>query len=188
MISSDNISYMIDTLVKLDINIEQFLFCIILKDRREHELYRYTDKIKHFSEEDIQDLIEKGYIYCYNDHNATFDQYTLTDKFSELVYTLDIDQPGEELWDSYPTFITVGSNTKTIARNYNKNEFVREYYKKYGRFKVIHDEIIKLTIYGRKKGLINCGIQKYLAEERWIAIKEDYEANKNASLPSNRVV
>lgn len=187
MLNTNEITLLVDLLAELEISVEQYLFCMMVKDNRTAEMYKYTEKVKYFLPKDLDDLEEKGYINCYDKSSRTFDTYNIEEKFVSLVQNLDPVQPGEELWDAYPTFIKVGDNNRTVAKNYNKDKFIKEYFMKHGMHKNKHAMIMELTKYARNKGMINCGIQRYLEEERWLAIKDDYKRS-NAVLPSQRKV
>ena len=188
MLHTEDISNLVDLLCKLKINIEQYLLCMMIKDRRFNEAYRYVHEIGVFKMEDLLDLEEKGYIYNFQNGKPDFQYCMITDKFLEVVYNNNIESPGEELWDIYPNFIRV-DNKKLIAKNTNKDKFCMDYSRKYGMYVEVHKKIMEITQWGKEKGLIQCGIQKYLETEQWNALisekKQENNKPKNA-LPSQR--
>lgn len=172
MLSTEQITDLINILARLNINVEQYMFCMILKDNRIHELYRYVNEISPFREEDLQDLEDKGYIAKFAKDSTTSDNFMVTDKFTSSIYNLDPSQPGEDLLDLYPSFVNV-EGKRYPAKNVIKEDFLKEYYRKYGRYIGKHKEILELTKYGISKGLINMGLKKYIDSEFWESIKRD---------------
>lgn len=190
MFSTQQITDAVDICVDLNINIEQYFFCMMLKDNRVHELYRYITEARSegLPKSDLLDLEEKGYVICYDNSDPTPDNYTVTDEFIEKVYNIRPKQSGEEAWDAYPRFIRVDGK-KFSARTANKEQWIDTYARRYGRFVQKHKKIMSAIKYGRENKLITCGIQKFLDSELWDSLIVDMkEAKKPRIAPAHREV
>ena len=201
------INEIIDTCVKRKISPNQLLYLYSMYKGKWADIYKYLMEVKCLSYEDLQYLEEEGYIINWKNNKTKelkwehssldyFDKFEVTDKFKRLLF-IDSTEAGEELFEIYPKFVTVGDkkvptlkgdyyNGKPIGRTgqiyYGKDELVELYGVKINNNYLQHQENIE----GIKKA-IKCGvmlpiIRSYIIDEMWLSIntlKESEEVYNN---------
>jgi hypothetical protein len=168
----------INFLVKHQLTPNQFMFCFIKATYDMNSFRKYIKSVGAFKSEEIKDLITKGYIEDFNDKGRDYiDSYLVTPKFTKEIF-IETEQAGEELWATYPPFITINTS-RVSARSCDKDTLIKTYCKRIKNNKNIHEEIISLLKEAISKDEIRMGIEKWVGSEQWNNLKDLYQGSKN---------
>lgn len=151
-------------------------------------VYQYTEEAGGWSEEEIEDLTNKGFLENHNRNGESYvDNYYVTDQFLELLLNVNPEQRCEEFWDAYPSFLQMDGK-RIPTKGTGKEAFVRSYTMKHGRFIDKHKRIMAALDYGKRTGMITMGIQKFVESEQWDEIeKERKKLEDGSGLPTQNV-
>jgi hypothetical protein len=184
----------INFLVKHNMTANQFMFCYLKANYDIAHFKKYATNRKNYvaeakaegrtvpggviSSDELKDLVHRGYLEDFNDKGRDYiDSYLVTPKFTKEMF-IETEQAGEELWATYPPFITINTS-RVSARSCDKDTLIKTYCKRIKNNKKIHDEIITLLKEAISKDEIRMGIEKWVGSEQWNNLKELYEGSKN---------
>jgi hypothetical protein len=188
-----NVDKLTDFLVEHEINIEQyyFLFLHYLDDVRTGKLpirstissskyplanlYKYSNKVDSFVKEDIDNLIEKGFINKFGESSSYApDDFVVTSKFIDLMMSTEEDF--EIFWEEYPAFTDNFDDPHRGNRIPLKSvikEEVEELFNKRCQTKNKFDKIMHGLRVAKEKKEINMNIMKWLGGEYWTAYQDE---------------
>lgn len=179
-----------DFMIKHKLNIEQYMLCYVLEEDRKSLIgderikrksgspialiYKYTENIRTISIQDMEDLIERGYLTLTGD-KYTPDMLDVTDKFKRELFTHWSNF--EQLFEIYPDRMRLGPGQPSVSlKSLDKPiEEMGEYYASIVRTNKKHEQILEITKWAKEKGLISMGIQKYVYSRHWERIEDQYE-------------
>lgn len=177
----DDVNAYVDFLTKNKLSTNQFLLLYLLytekfvkvddklKYKRIGNIYKWSSEGKGWSKEEIQDLIDKEYVFGIKalnpkDNTLTYfvDQLILTQKFSDLMF-INTTFAFEEILEIYPDTFTVNQSTvftkagdlDKVALNYNK--LIKNSIAK-------HEEIKQIITYAKERGLCNYKLENFLSK------------------------
>lgn len=188
----DDVNEYVDFLTKHKLSTNQFLLLYLLytekfvkvddklKYKRIGNIYKWSSEGKGWTKEEIEDLINKDYVFgikSVNPKDGTLtyfvDQLILTQKFSDLMF-INTNFAFEEILEIYPdtfvvqqsTVFTKAGDLEKVALNYSKlikNSIVK------------HEEIKKIIIYAKERGLCNYKLENFLSKGVIDSIKKMME-------------
>lgn len=179
----------------------QFLLCWILYlDKRQSagdplpekgpaiaNIYRFVQKVGGWSDEEIEDLVRRGYLIDRgtNPQEIYPDDLIVTEKFvTELLATRS---EFEQLWDAYPAFMEAPEDYRTdkIPLKACVKEDIEEMFYNRCNSKSRFRKMMKALTWAKKRGKIKMGITKWLGGEYW---KAHYEEMNEDTEPVHRTV
>lgn len=188
----------INICTKLKISANQFLLCYLLfvdernkkgkfrkKGKGMANLYKYSSRAIPWTNEEIDDLEEKGLIDRSNHPPVDKrypDYYELSDEFKEMLFI----EPSRfrELWKLYPTTIPNFKNPKgpKIKLKVTDPDKLQELYYKKVKTKIKHKEILELVQWAIDNNEINTSIENFVKSELWdtyaeMRDEEDFSGN-----------
>lgn len=191
----DNFDNLVDTLVELKINANQFLLCsLLLTDKKQNgkfsknktalaNVYKYAYFIK-WNKSDIEDLVEKGYLKSYNSSNVfDADLMEVTPKLEKAIFASK--SRFQQLLDLYPKTLPNFNGTgmwKTTACDIDALE---EVYNKIVKTQATHDKIMKLTRWAVENNQLSTNLDNYVRGRCWMAledIQEKYTTQDNMNI------
>lgn len=110
------------------------------------------------------DLINRGFIVK-NEKG-----YVLGDDFLDIY--IDDYNAGNEIYEIYPKFLQDSRGINIPLTTMDKNLFRKIYIDKILYNRQEHLEVIKDIEYGKLKGLLNLGLDKFVNSEFWLSIRE----------------
>lgn len=191
----------IDFLGDHEMTTRQFLLCwILFLDKREHSgaplpdegpaianIYRFVENVGGWSDEEIEDLVRRGYIVDRgNDpRNIYPDDLIVTEKF--VTEVLATRSQFEQLWDEYPAFMDAPEDYRKekIPLKAAVKEDIEEMFYRRCNSKSRFEKMMKALKWARKHGKIKMGIKKWLGGEYW---KAHYEEMNEDTQPVHRTV
>lgn len=121
---------------------------------------------KCFSEEEANDLIERGYLVNLDTNGKLrLDMLQATDKFNKLWF-MDTFVGGEELWNLYPDWLYI-KNTKVPAKSCSKDDVIGYYLKAINYNRKKHIMVLETLEKAIKDNMINSGIEKWVLSHQW---------------------
>jgi hypothetical protein len=203
MLNFDDINEYFDFLCKHQLTHEQFAFMYTLvldkkdkygnyyldynsKHRPKHtsaNVYKYADQVRRWNPTDIDNLVERGLIYDYNDQTGDGQRESYPDRmevsqtFAELLVAPS-HVLGQDLWDNYPNFIYVDEK-KVRAKTCDKDELIEKYNNIINGSKKQHKKVMEALDYDKKRNGITMGIEKYVKSRQWEATLEEMEDAKS---------
>jgi hypothetical protein len=179
-----------DFLVEHQMSIEQYMTCYILREDKERKagskgylpmvtLYKYTEKIKPLDKDEMQDLIDRGYLVQKGDKLVP-DMLEVTGKFKQEIFNSWTNF--EQLFEIYPNRIDLGpgkgsASLKSLDR---PMEEMGKYYASVVRTKTKHQRILKITEWAKNNGLINMGIQKFVYQRFWRQLEDKFDSGETS--------
>jgi hypothetical protein len=159
-------------LVSKKITPTQAYFCHLLYYQDISSLYRYVHEFQQFTNEEVTDLEDRGYIVNQDYHSKTkaADMYVVTELLLDGLNLLD-ESHGLELWTQYPNFITV-NNLKVPAKSCDRDTLIRDYSRKVLKSKEQHRHIMAMLEYAKRHNLITMGIRKWVDSYQWEAVEQ----------------
>ena len=188
----DDVNAYVDFLTKNKISTNQFLLLYLLytekfvkvddklKYKRIGNIYKWASEGKGWTKEEIQDLIDKDYVFGIKslnpkDNTLTYfvDQLILTQKFSDLMF-INTTFAFEEILEIYPdTFVVNQSTVFTKAGDLDK---VQANYSKLIKNSIAkHEEVKNIILYAKERGLCNYKLENFLSKGVIDSIKKMME-------------
>jgi hypothetical protein len=180
----------VKTLESLKITANQFLLCYLLyTDKKVQEgdkefyafqgqaianLYRYATKVKTWTTEEIQDLIDKKYLIDNNKTDKKYPDYLeISDDFKQQIFTSETQF--EEFWREYPAFIDNfnSMNGPKIKLKVTDPLELEEIYKKTVRTRAEHDRLMKVLKWSRDNNQLNINIKNFVVSRHWIDLEKE---------------
>lgn len=175
----------VDRLVKLEITPTEDLLLHLIHTKQYALLYKCKEEGEFVTAELFDSLIRKGYLIDLNKNGERyFDATIVSDDYIDKMYNEDEFVPGEEVWEVYPTFIIIDQRRISL-KNTSKFEFVKEYYKKIGRYKDLHEDVLKAIEYGKKHEIINMSITNFFQSQVYEDILKEMRSKRNPSSNNN---
>lgn len=188
----DDVNEYVDFLTKHKLSTNQFLLLYLLytekfvkvddklKYKRIGNIYKWSSEGKGWTKEEIEDLINKDYVFGIKSTNPKdgaltyfVDQLILTQKFSDLMF-INTNFAFEEILEIYPdTFIV---NQSTVFSKSGDLEKVALNYSKLIKNSIVkHEEIKNIIIYAKERGLCNYKLENFLTRGVIDSIKKMME-------------
>lgn len=173
----------VDLLCGLNITANQFLLCHLLYDDYQEDvvgarkkvsityLYRYLkDSKRVWKRDEIDDLIERGYLIDNSRGKMSPDMLEVTEKFINQVYA----SLGrfKEFWDSYPKTMPAIQGGGHIKLKACDPDELQEVYDKIVKTNKLHNEILDLVKWADKNNQLNIGIEKFVKSRMWETLAE----------------
>lgn len=167
-----------DSLVKYELTAHQFFILYLIDTEDLPNLNKYINSLGKFDGNDIQVLLDKGYVINTNPNDKHFNLGSLvvTLEYAEekVEGQSDIDL-FEELLDAYPPYVIV-NNVKysTKGLSFQDEEKARIFYiKEIRKSKVLHAEILSLIRKWRDivGDVAPFKIDKFLTSRHWIELR-----------------
>lgn len=183
-----NIKDLVFLLNKLGVTANQFLFLTIIHEKLYASLYSYEELNVGFTMEERNDLIDKGYIVCIssNRKESYVDSYETTLKYEESMYNADPELAAEEFWEEFPPYIVIDGK-KIPAKSVDREKFSTAYHKKIGKYKTVHEEVMKALQYAKSRNAITMGIEKWFLSEQWNEVTKLKQLESHDSFPGNKI-
>lgn len=166
----------IEALIKHNISVSQYLFCIALLNN-ESLLYReYASNIKDLSTTELEDLVGKGWIDVTDaDKALAFSNLEVSSKFKKA-FAIDSEDSFSEFWELYPKRTPNGRILKS-----NRRKMEEKYLKLIRSNPGLHDTILsslrKEVVHRTRYDQVNFWpmMDTWLNNRRW----EDYSEESN---------
>ena len=176
----DDVNAYVDFMVKHKLSTNQFLLLMLLhtesyfksqkglKYKTVGNIYKWSKEGKGWSEQEIEDLINKDYLFGIKSQQVngtitySIDQLILTQKFSDIMF-VNSTFAFEEILEIYPdTFSINGQIVFTKSGDLDK---VQQNYFKLIKGNVLkHEEIKKIITYAKERGLCNYKLENFLTK------------------------
>lgn len=173
----------VNFLIDNQITERQFLgmYLAYTKRRDLSELYKkkITGGMKIIPKNEIPELIKKGFLKIDEGGNAV-----LTDKFKNIFVDKHI--ATEEVYLAYPTFF-YSQGVQIPLSAMDRNVFANLYEVAIMGSLDEHKEILLDIEYGKSKGLLNIGIEKFLKSKYWIGIRKQRLDNQIVTTTKTRI-
>lgn len=197
-----NLDRYIHILSELKISANQFLLCYLLytdqkvegeyvrKGKAMANLYKYSIQAIPWTKEEVEDLVEKGYLLDpnYSKTDKTNPDYLeVTDKFCKFIF---IDRSHfDELNRKFPTTMEnfTNPNGPKIKLKVCDIDKMREVYLKKVKSKVKHRKIIEILDWAKENNEINFNFENFIRGELWNTLFEVKEGSKE-SIDNNMTV
>lgn len=182
-ILDDPTSY-VDFLCTHKLSPNQFLLCYLLytehmiRDKESNlryatvgNIYKYCDKGTGWSNSDVEDLIEKGYLIDTTKTKDTYaiDRLILTEKFVDLMF-INANFAFEEFFEAYPNSTMIDGKA-AFLKAVDPDVVAERYKKAIKNSAVKHAEIMEIIAYAKENNLINMRVDKFVMGKLWEAIK-----------------
>ncbi|GAA4451006.1 hypothetical protein GCM10023189_12460 [Nibrella saemangeumensis] len=169
-----NIEINLDALIRYRITPSQYVFLFLTHGRQYAALYKYGQEGNGFSAEEIQDLIDRGFIIDLNKDGYYYvDFFVVTDEVGKDLFETDREKAGLEFWNAYPVQLRdpdtgqIYSLVKT-----NKQRFLADYFLRIGHSDEKHQQVMEALYYAVDKGMIDMTIRQWFDSEQWTLILE----------------
>lgn len=166
MFNLTNTQELVDFLSAKKITPNQALFCHLIHTDDMKELYRYIHEVGPFSEDEVTDLEDRGYIINQDHHSRTksADMFVVTERLLDGLNLVD-SAMGEEFWNAYPSYIVI-KNLNVPAKSTDKDVLIRDY-TRIVKSPDTHVNVIRSVNYAKKFNLITMGIRKWVDSRQW---------------------
>jgi hypothetical protein len=165
---------------ELKVTVKQYLLLVLLYLDREEghgrlqpsgtaiaKVYQYSEQIEKWTPAEIDDLVRKGLLIDANpvadgQKPSYPDHFVVSDQFIELVFKKA--DSFEEFWEAYPSFVNNFDDARgpMIPLKAAVMEEVEDLYHKRVRTREKHRQVMESLEWGKKNGLINMNILKYV--------------------------
>lgn len=188
----DDVNAYVDFLTKNKISTNQFLLLYLLytekfvkvddklKYKRIGNIYKWSTEGKGWTKEEIQDLIDKDYVFGIKsvnpkDNTLTYfvDQLILTQKFSDLMF-INTTFAFEEILEIYPDTFVVNQST-VFSKSGDLDKVQANYSKLIKNSIAKHEEIKQIITYAKERGLCNYKLENFLSKGVIDSIKKMME-------------
>lgn len=175
----ENVNVYTDFLVKNKLSTNQFYLLLLLyqegmyqsddglKYKTVGNIYKWTKEGKGWSIKEIEELIEKDFIFGIKRlsggvYTYPIDQLILTQKFSDIMF-INGNFAFDEILELYPdTFIV---NTTTVFSKSGDLNKVQDNYSRLIKGSISkHEEIKKVVLYAKERGLCNYKLENFLSK------------------------
>lgn len=159
-------------LINHNLSASQFLFCYLLatKEWNQKFLIRYTKEVEILPTDDIEELIERGYLHNFNRAGEYYDDLLApTDMFKDSLF-IDADDAFEQLWKTYPMHLqSLINGTRVLAKttNLGKDNLKIKYVKAIGKDLQKHQLVMEALTWAISKEKVNVGIEKFILNHIW---------------------
>lgn len=185
-----NVDSYIATLEKLKISANQYLLCYLLytdekiksgdkyiysKTKPIANIYRYASNVKPWTDAEMKDLIEKGYLIDKNRTSETSPDFLeVTPKFIDEVFCGETHF--EEFWREYPAFVANfnSPNGPKIKLKVTDPMELEQLYVKIVKTKSEHIRVMSIMKWARDNNQLNMNIKNFVVSRIW----NDLEAEK----------
>jgi hypothetical protein len=176
----DDVNAYVDFMVKHKLSTNQFLLLMLLhtesyfksqkglKYKTVGNIYKWSKEGKGWSEQEIEDLINKDYLFGIKSKQTngtitySIDQLILTQKFSDIMF-VNSTFAFEEILEIYPdTFQINGQVVFTKSGDLDKVQ--QNYFKLIKGNTVKHEEIKNIITYAKERGLCNYKLENFLTK------------------------
>lgn len=180
----EDVNAYVDFMVKNKISTNQFLLLFLLhsesmfkeqtnnlhKFKKIGNLYKWSEAGKNglkgggWSREEVEDLINKDYVFGIKDPNGSysFDQLILTQKFSDVMF-INSNFAFDEILEVYPdTFIITTNNQTVFTKSGDLDKVQQNYFKLIKGSIIKHEEIKQIILYAKERGLCNYKLENFL--------------------------
>jgi hypothetical protein len=176
----DDVNAYVDFMVKHKLSTNQFLLLMLLhtesyfkshkglKYKTVGNIYKWSKEGKGWSEQEIEDLINKDYLFGIKSQQVngtitySIDQLILTQKFSDIMF-VNSTFAFEEILEIYPdTFQINGQVVFTKSGDLDKVQ--QNYFKLIKGNTVKHEEIKNIITYAKERGLCNYKLENFLTK------------------------
>lgn len=181
----DNFEKHIDVMVKLGMNANQYLFCILLYNEERMDgkfiksgkglsnIYKYSSRYDktgvRWGKDDIAKLIELGYIRNTHPQNKLEPDYMeIEPLFESKVF--GVISKFEQLWQTYPDTVVRNGN-RFILKSCDKNE-LEEIYNRSVPTKALQENIIHLVEWAKQNDELNISIEKFVKGQFWQTLNQ----------------
>lgn len=174
----------ISTLEELQITANQYLLCFLLyTDKKVQDgekltyvskgsaianLWRYATRIKPWSDEEILDLVDKGYLTNKNKtREISPDLLEITPKFTENVFCGETQF--QEFWREYPAFVPNFNNPNgpKIKLKVTDPMELEQLYVKIVKTKSEHIRVMSIMKWARDNNQLNMNIKNFVVSRVW---------------------
>ncbi len=177
----EDVNAYVDFMVKNKLSTNQFLLLYVLHcesmmmDKTDNKLkwkkignvYKWSQEGKGWTEKEIEDLIDKEYIFGIKSkqengvYTYSIDQLILTQKFSDVMFINSI-FAFDEILEIYPDTFLIGNQTVfTKAGDLDK---VKDNYFKLIKGSILkHEEIKQIILFAKERGLCSYKIENFLS-------------------------
>lgn len=159
----------VDVIINTGLTERQFLGLYLIFIKRKDLAEKYSKEVlggmKIIPDSEKHELEIKGWLV-----KLGTNQYHLSKKFMEIFVDKHI--ATEEVFELYPTFLYNGGvqiPLTAMDRNIFANLYIDFIYGSLDE----HLEVIKDIKYGKEKGLLNMGIEKFLKSKHWLTIRQE---------------
>jgi hypothetical protein len=178
----------VDVLSKSGLSPNQYLFAYLIHKGNFPLMYRYVREVGRFKLEDIQTVLEKGYIIDVNkdrgDRTETFpDHYIPTSSFKELMIN-ETEDDVEELWEIYPPFILINGN-KAPGKSTDISVLAKPYSVAIKGSPDKHQEVKEILEWAIEKKVISMGFEKFILGRGWEFFKAMKESGHEGDIIVN---
>lgn len=179
----------------------QFMLCWILHlDKEEHKgeylpkegksianIYRYIELVEKWPDEEIADLIERGYLFNRGQSTEYYpDQLEVSEKFTEAVFASISDF--EKFVTKYPDFTNNFSDPRKgdIPLKAVDMDKVESLFRRKVTSKVEFERLMKALKWGKENDMVKMNIKNYVSGEIWKAhlkkMKEEAPKSKETRI------
>lgn len=162
----------VESLLKLKLTANQFIFLYLKHKKKDEELYRYLDNVKALTQAEMFDLEERGFVVNINSNANEYwaDRYLVTEKFVKAI-ELNLEK-AEEFWDLYPGFCFI-KTSKAPLKGINKDDFLHKYNAFIKKDDILHKRIMKALRYQKGKDEVKIRIDRWFDSCTWESVEEE---------------
>lgn len=159
-----------ESICELGITPNQFyvLYCLKMGNAGWAKLYQFLHHVgnkqkEFFTYDELQYLIDEGFVINTHPKNApVFDKLVVTDMFASKFFTDDPMEAADEFWEMYPSFFKLSNGQTGVTKsNVSEEEIKERYAKEIGKFKVLHERVLKMLKWAKKENHINYKIADF---------------------------
>lgn len=179
-----DINNYIDFLTKNKLTEHQFLMLWLVHTKDAHNVARYKKAFGDFDIDQLEDLIDNGWIEDFGivrDGKKTYNiaDFLVGDKFTEVVVIDEFDAI-EELWSAYPHWVRIGGNNKGVAKATDPDVLGQKYIKIIKKNRQLHNRIIDAINKMKKKDpLAPMKIENFVVSRHWEVLFEEQQNEFN---------
>ncbi len=176
----DDVNAYVDFMVKHKLSTNQFLLLMLLhtesyfksqkglKYKTVGNIYKWSKEGKGWSEQEIEDLINKDYLFGIKSQQVngtitySIDQLILTQKFSDIMF-VNSTFAFEEILEIYPDTFQINGQV-VFNKSGDLDKVQQNYFKLIKGNTVKHEEIKNIITYAKERGLCNYKLENFLTK------------------------
>jgi len=181
----DDLNRCVDFMVKHQLSTNQLLLLQILSEesmfrevktnslkfKKIGNIYKWSEQGKGWSKEEIEDLIQKDYLFGIKslqktdkgeEYTYSIDQLLLTQKFSDLMF-INSNFAFDEILEVYPDTFQIQNQT-VFTKSGDLTKVQENYFKLIKGSILKHEEIKQIILYAKERGLCNYKIENFLSK------------------------
>lgn len=184
----EDVKHYTNLLVKMKMTPTQFYLCWLLywdhnefkggkrrNPEEEHIFangYRYMKKVKGFTLNEIQDLIDREYVTISSGSKLAVDKLEITDKFVRNVFTTK--DMAEQFFEEYPSWIRNFDHPSKPDINLKvcDHDAIKALYRKYVLTKKRHEEVMQILDWAKRNDKIRFSIANFVKAKMWDQFEE----------------